>query len=186
MSTLMYPLFFLPIHRRSKIKYYQKSDEWKEKEKKDEEEQYGKPFDQLNNGTRQRLESSWEKYWPPWKFNDIVGFLDIGMDIGMGLTAIIYLKRKDFPRNDDRRQHGLTKLQKNQFVYFSAIGKLPVRGQDNNSYLLALEKNFDKAKKKLRERNRNFELWLPSYDFSCINFVEAHRKAKEKRQKRIE
>jgi hypothetical protein len=50
------------------------------------------------------MEQRW--YWPPWKFNDIVGYLNIGMDGGKCLTADIFLRREYFPRkhywrNDD-------------------------------------------------------------------------------------
>ncbi|GAJ07352.1 unnamed protein product, partial [marine sediment metagenome] len=37
--------------------------------------------------------------WPPWKFNDLVGFIDIGTDGGNCVTADLYIKRKYFPKS---------------------------------------------------------------------------------------
>jgi len=90
MSVLRYPLFFIPVHHYTYERYYQRHDEYVEREKKKVEKMWGQPFNQISDENKRWLEEFW--WWPPWKFNDIVGYLDIGMDIGNCLTADIFLK----------------------------------------------------------------------------------------------
>jgi hypothetical protein len=175
MSILRYPLFFLPIHHYTRKKYYQRHDEHVKKEKRKEEKDWGEPFEKLSEENRSWLERSW--WWPPWKFNDIVGYLDIGTDIGNCLTADIYLKRKYLPK-----EHHYKRIRKpNDFLPFRGISRFPVRERKNDVYLSALDDLIAKAKKVIKKRNRTFELWLPPFDFSCIDFVEAVRQAEIKR-----
>jgi len=169
MSILRYPLFFLPIHHYAYKKYYQRHDDYVKKQKKKLEKDWGEPFDQLSEENRRRLEMSW--WWPPWKFNDIVGYLDIGTDIGNCLTADIYLKRKYLPKE----HHSRWTNKPNDFLYFCELPRFPVIGRNNAAYLKALDDLIAKAKKMIKRRNWNFELCLPPFDFSCIDFVEAVR-----------
>lgn len=92
MSTLMHSLLCLPIHRKTREKYDSDYKTFVESKKKDVENFLGRPFDELDYATR----ISYEELWlgPYWKFNDIVGFVDIGMDGENCMTADIFLKRK--------------------------------------------------------------------------------------------
>jgi len=181
------PLFFLPVHLRSYEDYYRDHDAEFEKVKRDVEENWKRatgrriPFEKLS----QETQVGWEAYfwWPPWKYNDIAGFLDIGMDEEDCFEATIFLKRKLFPRGSRERRFrpspGHGPLVNNQFLYFREIPKVRVVDLKNNeSYLQALGSIIDESIKVIRERKRSLELWLPPFDFSCLNFVEAYRQAR--------
>ena len=182
MSIVIYPLLFLPAHHYSREKYYQKRDEWIEQQKSKAVDQWGMTYDQLSEGTQMSLREHWYKQWPFWKFNNIVGYVDIGMDAGYSMAADIYLKRKYFPRDARERQNrDDSGLIKNQFLFYDEISRVSVGQRDNDSYLSAFEEVVNRAKRKLKRRNRDFKLWLPKFNFSCFDFVEAHRQARNNR-----
>ncbi len=93
---MRYPLFFLLIHHYTYETYYKRQKEYEEKEKKKLGDLFGEPFNKFSESTKKMYDNSW--WWPPWKFNDIVGYLDIGTDGGDCLTADILLKRKYLPK----------------------------------------------------------------------------------------
>lgn len=176
MCILRNPLFFLPIHRRSYDKYYKDHNKWVEPKKREVEEQWGKSFGQLKLETRVQWEEMW--FWPPWKFNDIVGYLDIGMDGGNCLTADVYLKRKHFSRSAREKTQGiLTTNSKNQFIYYREISKIQIDVRNNNSYIQSLNTILKSAAKTIKRRNQSFTLWLPPFNFNCFNFVEAYKQS---------
>jgi len=47
MSIVMYPLLFLPAHYYSWERYYQKRDEWIEKQKSETVDKWGMTYDRL-------------------------------------------------------------------------------------------------------------------------------------------
>ena len=166
----------MPIHRRSYDKYYKDRDKLVEPKKREVGEQWGKSFGQLKLEIQFQWEEMW--FWPPWKFNDIVGYLDIGMDGGNCLTADVYLKRKHFPKSA-RKKSGmyLTVLQRNQFIYYCEINKITVDVHDNKSYLQALDVIISTTKRLIKQCHQSFELWLPPFNFNCFNFVEAYKQS---------
>lgn len=174
MSALRYSLFFLPIHHYTYERYYERYKGFKKKEKKQLEEECSKPFEKFSESTKRMWENIWQ--WPPWKFNDILGYLDIGTDGGGCLTANIFLKRKYIPKGYPNKRIGNPK-KTNEILYFQETHRFPVKGIDNNAYLQAFNRLLETTKKIIKKRNRTFELWLPPFDFSCFNFVEAVRQA---------
>jgi len=174
MSILRYPLLSFPIHHYSYKEYYERHVLYVEKEKKWVEKGSPGPFDEFSEGAKFTWEETW--WWPPWKFNDIVGYLEVGMDIGRSLTGDIYLKRKYFPKDRRERRFKSTK-RNNEIIYYSEINRMPVRQNTNEAYVEALENVLVEARKKLKKRNRKFRLWLLPFDLKLINFVEAHLQA---------
>jgi hypothetical protein len=72
-----YVLLALPIHQRSFAAYYEAHDrEVGARQGEVEREWGGVPFEQLPAHIRLGWKDRW--YWPPWFFNDIVGYLKIG------------------------------------------------------------------------------------------------------------
>lgn len=182
MSILVNSLFFLPVHQHSRDAYYQKH-----------EDQLRKSRDSILKlpGYAQfdpdKIKFPWEERLPPcWKFNDTVGFLDVGMDEGSCLTADIYLKRKHFPLSARERQwrRYFKTLNNHEFLYYWEVPKVFVDVEDNDSYLSGLKKLVDETNKVFRKRKatRNFQLWLFPFDFSCFNFVGAYKQVKNRSQ----
>jgi hypothetical protein len=153
----------------------------------------GVRFDQIDKDLQRNFEAGW--WLPPWKFNDIIGYLDVGMDTGDCLTGDIYLKRKFFPRSDTtHRMSGCSTTGhaplpfNHHFLHYCEIPRARVCDlQSNESYLNALRLVLKNAKKEIRERNRKFQLWLPSYDFDCFDILKAHQqlRAKEKKEEGV-
>lgn len=184
MEALFNPLIFLPIHRHSKKDYYEKHRKWVQPKKEHIEEQYGKPFNQLSHETQVQWEMRW--YWPPWKFNDIVGYLDIGMDGGDCMTADIYLKRKWLPRHLKRRiprraakAAHLDVRENHEMYHYYEIGKARVDLKENSSYQEALKQILKNAKGILEKHPQKLQLWLPPFDSKHFDFVKAYKKYKE-------
>jgi len=172
--------FFFPIHGRSQDKYYSENEAETEKNKAELERQYNKSFDELPIDLQIQYEHGW--HWPYWLYNDIVGFIEIGMDGANHMTGNIFLKRKYHPRTSIWRQGGtMTTLENQQMLYYSEIDKIKVDDlSDNKAFISALEKVIERAKDILKERNRGFKIWLPYFLFNHIDFVELYKELNDK------
>ena len=171
MSVLRYSFFSLPIHCYSHEKYYQRHDEYVKKQTIEFARHSPVPLDELSEDTRASFEQL--VWWPPWKFNDIVGFVEIGTDAGYEIAATIYLIGKCFPRNDRRR--GRTR----EITYFGEVSSVPIRGRDNEAYLRAVDEIITRAKKIIKKRMKHLFLYLPPFEWSCLDFVKVHRQVRE-------
>jgi len=167
----------LPIYHYSYEKYYKRHDAYVAKNKREGEKCWGVPFEQLSESSKRIWENLW--WWPPWKFNDIVGFVEIGMDIGDCLTADIFMKRKYLPKNDPSRRSGNSK-KTHDHLYYIEISRVPVRGTENDSYVEALKKIIRETKRVIRKRNKYFQLFIPSYEMNCMGFARAHKQLRDK------
>lgn len=175
---LQIELFLLPIHRSTYENYYQRHDE-RVLVKKKELEAYGTKFDQLSRDRQVLWEEMW--FWPPWKFNDIVGYLDIGVDVHQCMAGTIYLKRKHFSKESwERRSRHRTSLENSQFLWYGTVGNISVNANHNSSFFSALSQVLDEARSTIKQRNRNFKLWIPPFGFDCIDFVKAYKQTKKK------
>ena len=174
------PLITLFVHRRSYKKYYKEHDNWVIKQKPGVEKSWNKPFDKLSREIQMQWEETW--FWPPWKFNDIVGFLDIGMDIGNCLTADLYIMRKHFPRERRERERfkNKTTLETHQFIYYCEINKRSIDWNDNDTFVIAIKGIIAEAKLYLKKLNKSFRILAPHFDWQCINFIKAAKQAKQR------
>lgn len=178
MTSLKYPLFHLPIHHYIQKKYKARHDHYVETQKKRLLEDYGTSFDDLSEERQLDWVHLW--WWPEWKFNDIVGFLDIGMDSYNHMTSEIYFRRKYFKRGSSQRMRCRIPSVANQYLFWREVEKTPVWDlTKNEDYLSALKEIIKIAKQLIRNRNKTFKLWLLPFDFSCIDFVKAHKQAIE-------
>ncbi len=186
MGVIRYSLFFLPIHRHSQDEYYREHGRWVNPQKKELEKQYGRPFDQLDKRVQAWWETSW--FWPTWKFNDVVGFLDVGMDAGDSMTAEMLLKRKWLPRSVKSKliissAYSATHFdvkENHEFLHYYELGAVRIYTMDNDSYLKALNQVLREAREILGKHKQNFQLWTPPFDFGCFDFVRAHKQVKDR------
>lgn len=173
MGVLTHSFFSLPIYKSEQGDYYSKSHKDLEIKKRDFGKKSGTTFENLNKGLQQNLEIQWSA--PPWKFNDIVGYLNIGMDGGTCLTADIFLKRKLFPKKHYWRNGSYSTLQNQDILYCCEIQKIEVDINKNKSYLEAVKFLLDKSKKIVRK----YYLWIPSYSFECFDFAKAYKELRK-------
>jgi hypothetical protein len=176
---IRYLLLILPIHRSSYDKYYADHDKYvinmKAKLNKIYK-YYDLSFDKLSEESKARFEERW--FYPPWIFNDIIGFLNIGSDYDGRLSGDIYLKRKYFHKESFQRVYMkyYSTLKKNQFLYYST--KMPnyyIDLNNNYSYIKAALKIIEDGNEIVYKFVRGAEIWLPGYDLACLNMAEADK-----------
>ncbi|MBU0708451.1 hypothetical protein KJ596_01720 [Patescibacteria group bacterium] len=181
MSILKDRFFFFPIHLHTKDDYYYEHDKWIEEQKVwYEKRSGGEPYDELSFERKVHWDEIW--FWPLWEFNDIVGFLDIGMDGGECMVADLYFKRKYFPRGHRRKYWSAAysarhfDVKKNHEIFhFCEVGRIFIDITNNKSFVEGLMKIIEEAKVVIAERSPKLQLWLPAFDLSCFNFVCACR-----------
>jgi hypothetical protein len=82
-------LLTLLIHQNTRDQYYHKHDLFVEKQKKWLEDIRQEPFDALPKDMQTYYQDSW--FWPPWRFNDIVGFAEIELETDWTVIGHLYL-----------------------------------------------------------------------------------------------
>jgi hypothetical protein len=182
MGTLIYSFFSLPIHHYSRDEYHKRHNIYVEKEKKRIMGPRDIPFEQRSESDKRSWERIW--MWPPWKYNDIVGFLEIGMDIGDHMTADIYLQKKYFPK-ELLGGRGFEYFKPKEFLYYHEISKKIVRKRDNLAYFENIKRIIEEAESEIRKRNRDMKLFIPDYGMNCFDFVKAHQQLREIRNRKM-
>jgi len=170
--VLRHLILVLPIHRRTYEQYYKKHQRYVNNQKAIIDKSFGKPFDNLSQEMKLGYENRW--FWPPWIFNDVIGYLKIGSDGGGCLVGEIFLKRKLFPlsmKNYHIRYHSI--LKKQEYLYYLEIYKRHIELGNNESYVSMAKEIITEAEKIIRKRFRNARVWRPDYDISCIDLSEA-------------
>jgi len=176
MGVLMNSFFSLPIYKRNYKQYYNGHEKYLEKQKIWFGNQCETPFNNLNTDLKNRMEQRW--YWPPWKYNDIVGYLNIGMDGGKCLAADVYLRRKYFSRKHRWRHGDFSTLENQHILYAVEIEKILIDINNNDSYVKALYTIIERVKCIIKKSKRKYYLWIPSYSFECFDFVRAYKELK--------
>lgn len=179
-----YVLLVLPVHRRSFASYYQEHDrEVATRREEIEREWGGQSFDDLPPHIRLYWKDQW--YWPPWFFNDTVGFVKIGSDGESSLLADVYLERRHFPstalerfgrRRGDPDDDG-------EVVYLASTQRRPVVVDDNASYVAACERLVVDGRQAARQQGHGLdeaEVWLPGFDLGCYDLARADRQLRER------
>ncbi len=182
MGIQIYSFLSLPIHHYSREEYYKRHSVYVEKEKNRITGPRDVPFEQRSESDKRSWERIWE--WPPWKYNDIVGFVEIGMDIGSCMTADLYLRMKYFPKEHPSKK-GFGRFKTREFLYYCEIRKQFVRERDNLAYFETFKRIIEEAESIIRKRNRNFKLYIPAYGMDCFDFVKAHNQLREIRKRRM-
>lgn len=178
-----YILLNLPVHRRTFEEYYRAHDAEVADLKPEIEREWGTDWDELPPHIRIYWQDQW--YWPPWYYNDLVGYLKIGSDGEQALTADLFLERRFFastaPERFSRKGGGPT--EEEEIVYLSSVSRHEVRLGDNSSYLRAFAEIVPEAQEAFRRQTDNLSravVWLPGFDLSCIDLAEADRQLRER------
>ena len=173
---LIYKFFNLPIYQRSRNKYYQCAENDKAKMIKDLESSWEKPYDQILKNTRVNME---DRHWyPRWEFNDIIGFIDVGMDSTDRLTGNIFLMRKYFPKESwERRYRQYDSTAKNQeILYFRELGPCKIDYNDNSTFINGINEILNEAEETIKRlsKTKKYKWVLKKFPFSleCFDFVK--------------
>ncbi|MCK5594736.1 hypothetical protein KAI19_00990 [bacterium] len=123
--------------------------------------------------------------WPSWEFNDIIGFVDIGMDSHDQLTGNIFLMRKFLSKNHHKNSYRKynSPLKKQEIYYFCELDPYKVDWHNNSSYIESINQLLSKAERIIKKlsKTKRHKWVLRRFPFSldCINFVkmasEIHR-----------
>ena len=184
-----YFLITLPIHRRSFARYYAEHDREVESLKPEIEKEWGQPFEELPPHIRLYWQDQW--YWPPWYFNDVVGFLRIGSDGESAMVGDLFLKRRHFPTTAPEKfsRRGGGPQDEEEIVYLSSIGRHPITLGDNETYTRALREIVAEARSEVRHQGQGIpeaEVWTPGYELSCLDFAVADQQLRERFPERME
>ena len=168
-------LLVLPVHRRSYDQYYADHEAYMARNKAKVEAELGKPFAKLNDNMRKSYETMW--WWPPWEFNDLVGYVEVGLDQWQRMAGHTYLKRKHFHRDDSVRMRGTSLIATHEVLSYCEVEPVQIEGQQNDAYVAACTGIIETAQKMIRGRVKTATVTLPSWPLSCIDFVTAVRVA---------
>ncbi len=178
-----YVLLALPIHQRPFASYYEAHDRFVQSRREELEREWsGTPFDELPAHVRLSWKDRW--YWPPWFFNDIVGFVKVGTAED-ALLADVFLERRFFPPTAPER---FSRPEdggggERETVFLATIERRPVIAGDNASYVRACEEVIAEARDTVRLQGHGLgeaEVWLPGFDFTCFDFARADRQLRER------
>ena len=82
-------LLTLLIHQDTRYQYYHKHDLYVAEQKKRVEGFRQEPFDALSEEKQIHYLDTW--FWPPWRFNNIVGFAEIELETDSTVVGHLYL-----------------------------------------------------------------------------------------------
>ena len=178
-----YNLLNLPVHRRSFEEYYRMHDAEVADLRPEIEREWGSSWDELPAHIRIYWQDQW--YWPPWYYNDAVGFLKVGSDGERSLTGDLFLKRRFFPATAPERfsRKGGGPMEEEEIVYLSSVSRHEVTLGDNSSYLRAFAEIVPEAREAVRRQAEDLDraaVWMPGFDLSCFDFAEADRQLRER------
>lgn len=179
-----HPILTLPVHKRSSERYYRDHDRWVEKQRPKLEEEWHRPFDDIPPHIRIHWKDRW--YWPPWYFNDVLGFVRLGTGAELELAGDVYLKRRHFPHEaPERLYRDQESVEEKEQILF--LGSTPPQGVEegrNETFVTAIEIVLKEAKRLVREfgrGTRTARLGLPEYGLHHIDLAGADREMRRKR-----
>ena len=144
----------------------------------------GKPYDGIPRERQINVED--RCWWPPWALNGIIGYVDVGIDIGVQITGNIFLMRRYFPKDgwENRYRRYDSKAKKDEILYFREIGPLKVDLQDNFSLVEGVKAIISEAEDVIKTmcKTRKYKWVLEKLPFSldCIDFVGVVAEMKSK------
>ena len=172
---LMYEFFKFPIYMRSRDKYYQAAEKDKQLKIAKHEVDSRQSLPSLPDNKRLELEARWQ--WPPWEFNDVIGYVDIGMDAMDRFTGDIYLMLKYIPKIHPSKLYYnyRSSLEKQKIHYFQELNSHKIEWRNNDSYREGVRLLLDEADKIIKNmcKTKSHKWILQKYHFSldCIDFV---------------
>jgi hypothetical protein len=157
-------LLTLLVHLRTRNRYYEEHDALVEEEwrymrqvgpwSSDEE------FDAWRERHRSQYEAHW--FWPPWRYNDIVGYVRVYYDGGQRVVAEAYLPKKRISRQ----------LKRKEFYWYEKIGEGWMSQVDNEGLRAAVTAAVDVAFRSLATRQPPLHLEYDSHFVECLDIAK--------------
>lgn len=165
----------LPIYYRSEDKYYEDQREHEEKNLKNARDYWNSiinakvAFESSHNFELVKRDS----WWPPWKYNDIVGYLEVYCDGGRFKSELLRVNKKRIGKNPYKRRLGA-------YVYKGKISEayIPFSSKSNESIKQSFLDCIYAARKYLQKMKRfldteNIEMIAAHLDF--VNLLSRER-----------
>jgi hypothetical protein len=146
-------LLTLLVHQRTKEKYYKDHEHYIQKEMKKVEKNHGEPFQELAR-KHPNLFSKDNWFWAPWRFNNIVGFVEIRLENPWTIIADLYQQDGRYYRKKPYLLNYAT----------SSIEFIP-----NN--LNSLQKSIEELIKEL-DKLFSIKHYVLEYDLVLINHID--------------
>ena len=120
-----YLLLTLLIHRRTKEKYYKDFEDFKRTDFEKLKKGLWLHIDEIPDDFLKRIEQSY--FWPPWRFNDIAGFVEIKLENPWTIVADIYKYRGRYSK-------------KKPFLYYPVYASKNFEPNNDSSLKIAIKK----------------------------------------------
>jgi hypothetical protein len=112
-------------------------------------------FEQWRERRRLQFEALW--FWPPWRYNDVVGYVRVYYDGGQRILAEAYLPKKRISRQ----------LRRKDFYWHGKIGETLMSHVDNNTLRQAVTEAVEEASHRLANRQLHLE-----YDVGLVGCLD--------------
>jgi hypothetical protein len=154
----------LLVHLRTRDRYYEEHDAFVEEEWRYRRETGPWSSDEEFDAWRERNRAHFEQYWfwPPWRYNDIVGYVHVYYDGGQRVVAEAYLPKKRISRQ----------LKRKEFYWYGKIGEGWMSKVDNEGLRQAIMAAVKQASRRLAERRTPLHLEYDFHFIECLDIVK--------------
>jgi len=157
-------LLTLLVHLRTETQYYEQHAAVVEKRWRDLRQTNALLSDEEFEAWRRRhcseQEARW--FWPPWRYNDIVGYVRVYYDGGQRIVADAYLPKKRISRQ----------LKRKEFYHYGKIGEGWISQVDNDGLRRAVTAAVEQAFRCLASRRPPLHLEYDPDLIECLDMAK--------------
>ena len=157
-------LLTLLVHLRNREQYYDEHTAFVEKQWRDLRQTNAllsdEEFDAWRERHRSEQEARW--FWPPWRYNDIVGYVRVYYDGGQRVVAEAYLPKKRISRQ----------LKRKEFYWYGKIGEGWMSQVDNEGLRRAVTTAVEAADRCLATWRPHLHLEYDSHFVECLDITK--------------
>ena len=158
----------LLVHLRTEKQYYEEHAAFVEKRWRDLRQTNAllsdEEFEAWRRRRRSDVEADW--FWPPWRYNDIVGYVRMYYDGGERVVAEAYLPKKRISRQ----------LKRKEFHPCGRIGEAWLKQADNEGLRAAVTAAVDVAFRSLATRQPSLHLEYDPDLIECLDIARLVRR----------
>jgi hypothetical protein len=159
-------LLTLLVHRYSREQYHQKHDLHVEKQKKWLEGIRQESFDALPKDRQSQYLDQW--FWPPWRFNNIVGFAEIELETDSTVIGHLYLPEGRY-----------TPVKKKSLLLNYACASAQFEPNNLNSLRQAIIEVEEQMQSIVAKRR-----WILEFDEEMVKYTDFLKMINERRKRK--